>query len=188
MRQVVDWGPPSVWLSSGCLAVWLYSVRQPSQKEPVPPPRPPCWPCWALGCKGPQAPAQPAQRGGSEMLLELFSSFSQASVAARPPNPWTCILPAILQPQTCRPILSRPRSISMSCHHLIPDRGSSAFPHVSRILMVIIVTITRPQPCPLRLLHFNSQVQTILSRCTDAVPGYAHHVPTTMYYVECRPG
>lgn len=66
----------------------------------------------------------------------------------------------------------------MSCHHLIPDRGSSALPHVSRILMVIIVTITRPQRCPLRLLHFTSRSRRYYRDTSRGTPYLGTH---TMY-------
>lgn len=134
---------------------------------------------WALGCRPARPPlaslclAPRASQAGwapssrpakGPRCFSSFSSFSQASVAARPPEPVDLHPPSNLAASDVPSHLITTPIISMSCHHLIPDRGSSAFPHVSRIVMVIFVAITRRQPCPLRLLHFTRQVRMLLSR------------------------
>lgn len=148
---MVDWGRPR----PACPACALGPGRQPSETSP-------CKPLLAPGLARLVGPRAPAQRGGPR-CFSSFSSFSQASVAARPPEPVDLHPPSNLAASDAPSHLITTPIISMSCHHLIPDRGSSAFPHVSRIVMVIFVAITRRQPCPLRLLHFTRQVQTLVS-------------------------
>lgn len=124
------------------------NARQPSQTCPCTP----CWPWQPWAGEGPKLPPSEGVRNASRASrasLRLLLQLAPEPVDLHPPsNLAASNIPSHL---ITTPI------ISMSCHHLIPDRGSSALPHVSRILMVIIVTITRPRRCPLRLLHFTSR-------------------------------
>ena len=97
-------GPVRRWWTGAALGLRVLRchARQPSQTLP-------CTPGWPwLG----RAPSSRLAKG-TEMLLELLELLS-GFCCSSPPNPWTCILPAILQPQTSRPILSQPRSFT--CH------------------------------------------------------------------------
>lgn len=86
------------------------AARQPSQTCPCKPCKP-CWP-WLARLGGRAPSSRPAK--GTENASRASRASLRLLLQLAPPNPWTCILPAILQPQTSRPILSRPRSFP--CH------------------------------------------------------------------------
>lgn len=135
----------------------------------------PCWPWQAWAGEGPKLPPSEGSRNASRASrasLRLLLQLAPEPVDLHPPSN----LAASNMPSH---LITTP-IISMPCHHLIPDRGSSALPHVSRILMVIIVTITRPQRCPLRLRDFTSRPRRLLSRYL------ARYLGTHAMYLPCN--
>lgn len=122
MRQC-DWGARPRPGSPACPACHAAALPAPAQQSPASPAQ--SCPCSPL----PEGPKLPPRRRGL-VLFSSFSSFSQASVAARPrtrgpPTAQQSNLSASDIPSQ----LITTHIVPMSWHHLIPDRGSSAFPH-----------------------------------------------------------